>query len=346
MPVDSRATLSTVAHRAGVSRQTVSNAMNSPEMLRPETLARVQQAIAELGYRPSRAAKALRTGAARAIGLALPPKAETGAGGVGDRFLHAVATAARNRGYRILLLAASSDDDELDQYEEVLAAREIESVLLTGTHHGDPRTAWLSREGVSFVTFGRPWGAQEEGTTHAWVDVDGAAGTDVAVTHLAALGHTRIGFVGWPAGSGVGDDRRAGWLRAVHRLRLAPAEQPSAWVARTDNDVRDARSAAATLIAERSATAVVCVSDTVALGALRAASEHPHTVAVAGFDDTPVAAAVGLTSLAQPLEVAAESAVALLLDERPAGTTPPPTHILLDPDLQVRESTGSRVATA
>src|SRR3954470_9018996 len=82
------ATLATVAAEAGVSRQTVSNALNSPELLRPETLERVQRAILRLGYSPNRAARSLRTRTSQLIGLRVEPVVEDSANALMDRFVH------------------------------------------------------------------------------------------------------------------------------------------------------------------------------------------------------------------------------------------------------------------
>ena len=84
------ATLATVAAAAGVSRQTVSNALNSPELLRPDTLERVQRAIDQLGYTPNRAARNLRTRTSHLVGLRLDPAVEGTASGLMDRFLHSL----------------------------------------------------------------------------------------------------------------------------------------------------------------------------------------------------------------------------------------------------------------
>src|SRR3954464_8094384 len=81
-------TLATVAERAGVSRQTVSNALNNPELLRDDTLERVQAAIAELGYTPNRAARQLRTRASHMFGLRFEPAEEGTSNALMDRFVH------------------------------------------------------------------------------------------------------------------------------------------------------------------------------------------------------------------------------------------------------------------
>ena len=92
--------------------------------------------------------------------------------------------------------------------------------MLTGTHYGDVRTSWLA-DGTA-VRHLRAAVGHAGGPRHPWVDVDGAAGTAAATRHLLDAGHRRIGFIGWPAGSGVGDDRRAGWARALVAAGVDP----------------------------------------------------------------------------------------------------------------------------
>src|SRR5690606_17035306 len=88
-------TLADVAERAGVSRQTVSNAVNNPDLLRADTLTRVQEAIAELGYTPNRAARNLRTRSSQLIGLRFSPVQEGTANATMDRFVHSLVEATR-----------------------------------------------------------------------------------------------------------------------------------------------------------------------------------------------------------------------------------------------------------
>ena len=101
-------TLADVAERAGVSRQTVSNAVNNPELLRPDTLARVQDAIAELGYSPNRAARNLRTRASHLIGLKFNPAQEGTANAAMDRFVHSLVETSGESGYHVLLFAGTT----------------------------------------------------------------------------------------------------------------------------------------------------------------------------------------------------------------------------------------------
>jgi len=325
-----RHTLDTVAERARVSRQTVSNVLNSPHLVRAATAERVRAVIDELGYRPSRAARQMRTRRSMLLGLRLEPDRGGINGAVLDRFLHAVVEAAQEKQYRVVLFTADDDEREIASYSELLDTGEADGFVLTSTHHGDPRTRWLAERGVPFSTFGRPWGAADQ--HHSWVDVDGASGTRAAVEHLVQLGHRRIGFVGWPRGSGVGDDRRDGWRDAARAAGLPAARELQAFV---PDGVEQGRAAAEAMLAlAEPPTAVVCASDSLALGAVGASK----ALSVTGFDDTPVARAVGLASVAQPVVPAAAVCLEQVLDVV-GGVADAPHHVLLAPSLTVRQST-------
>jgi len=343
VPHGARPTLESVASRAAVSRQTVSNVLNAPHLVRPDTIERVRSAIDDLGYRPHRAAQALRTRRSRLIGLRLEPVRDGINGAVLDRFLHALTEEAQTANYRIELFVASDDDAEITQYDQMLVAADVDAFVITGTHHGDPRTTWLVEHGVPFVTFGRPWG--EPGTTrdHPWVDVDGAAGTRAATEHLLAAGHRGIAFLGWPKGSGVGDDRRSGWSAAMRDAGFVADELGRLDHIGTD-DVAAGLAATRSLLARQEPpTAVVCSSDSLALGAMTAATAARARLEVIGFDDTPVATALGLSSVAQPVAEAARHALSLLVHQmdQTAATrsAPPDPHRLLAPHLVLRHPT-------
>ncbi|MBO3752804.1 LacI family DNA-binding transcriptional regulator [Streptosporangiaceae bacterium NEAU-GS5] len=323
-----KVTIADVARAAGVSRQTVSNALNAPGVVREETRRRVLDVVEELGYRVNQAARQMRTGRSRLIAIRIDPDQDGVSGSVHDRFLHGLTEAAAKAGYRVLLYTADGDAAEIAAFEDLLGAHEPDAFVLASTHHGDRRISWLLDNDLRFVTFGRPW-SDLPNARHPWVDVDGAAGTAAATRHLLAAGHRRIGFVGWPPGSGVGDDRQAGWATT-----LASAGIAAAGLIRVATDgVATGEAAARDLLtANPDVTALVCASDSLALGA-RAAGP----VAVTGFDDTPVARVVGLTSVHQPLAEAAASCVALL-ERILAGDPSARTHMLLTPSLIVRQS--------
>lgn len=328
-------TLVQVAARAGVSRQTVSNALNRPSYLAPPTLAKVQAAIDELGYRPSRAARSLRTRASRMIGFGVQPGSPGDLPVVLDRFLHAIAAAAAGAGYRIVLFPARTAVDEVDSYEDLLAEGTVDAFVLGSALEGDPRAAWLAEHGVPFVVFGRPRPPSERCD---WVDVDGAAGIYAAVEQLTALGHRRVGFLGWPKGSAVGEDRLSGWRSAMAAQGLA-----TRGLSATAANAVEPAAAAARVLLGKNISALVAVSDIVAFGAYRAAralgKEPGRDVAIVGFDDSPAASVMSppLASVAQPIEEAGTACVSLLM-KRLADPSLPPQHLVLVPRLILRAS--------
>lgn len=322
-------TLVTVAQRAGVSRQTVSNALNNPGLLRPETLARVQVVIQELGYSPNQAARQLRSGSSHLIGLRFDPQADAGVSVLLDRFLHSLVRAAAETGNHVLLFSGDPEQ-RLDGYDAVLRSTGVDAFIVTDTYAGIPQAALLQDRGVPFVTFGRPW--DDPGADHAWVDVDGAAGAASATRHLREMGHQTIAWLGWEETSRIGEDRRAGW--AAH------SDGPARRLA---DDAGAARLAAHELLEDPSVTGFACVSDTIAYGVLHACAERGLRVGadigVTGFDDSPGARVAWptLTSVRAPLEEVAVRLIevlALVLDDEPFGDR----GRMLAPSLVVRDS--------
>jgi DNA-binding LacI/PurR family transcriptional regulator len=332
-----RPTLESVAREAVVSRQTVSNVLNAPHLVSDETRRRVEAVIARTGYRPVKAAQTLRTRRSFLIAVGLRTPAED-RGEVEHGFLHALAERAQLRGYRTLLYTVDNDDAEIGTYESLVSEYDLDGFVLTNTHTGDQRTVWLDQYKIPFVTFGRPWGAA---TSHSWVDVDGASGVRAATRHLIGLGHRSIAFLGWPEGSGVGEDRRAGWEAACREAAL-PAD---GLLLRMNNSFAAGRSACAELLLAASPpTAFVCVSDVIALGALSELTarglEPGSQSAVIGFDDSAAAALAGLSSVRQPLAEVASACLDCLhkLQARPGPRDKPPDTVLLEPRLVLRGS--------
>ena len=332
-------TLADVAERAGVSRQTVSNAVNNPELLRPDTLSRVQDAISELGYSPNRAARNLRTRASHLIGLKFNPAQEGTANAAMDRFVHTLVDTAGDTGYHVLLFAGSADDDAVGGYDDLLRSTAVDAFIVTDTYLGNPQATWLTQRRAPFVAFGRPWDNPD--ATHSWVDVDGAAGTALATDHLLDKGHTRVAWIGWRKDSFIGEDRRAGWARAMHARDLPTTGLAS----RVEDTIASGREAATVLLDEAQPSAFVCASDTLAMGVLHALGDRGihwgKDVAVVGFDDSQVSQVVpgGLTSVRQPLE---QVAIELVKALEGLLSTPPVTGpgVLLTPTLAVRLSSG------
>lgn len=338
--VDPQPTLATVAERAGVSRQTVSNALNNPELLREDTLARVQAVIEELGYTPNRAARQLRTRSSHMIGLRFEPAQEGTSNALMDRFVHTLVEATARTGHHIVLFSGDPEDP-LDGYDDLLRSTAVDAFVITDTYAGTPQADLLRRVGAPFVTFGRPW--DDPSAPHPWVDVAGSRGAQLATEHLQELGHRRIAWLGWEKSSRIGEDRRSGWLSAMESGGLDPA---GLGVRITDN-VDAARMAAHQLLEDVGpdrVTGFACASDTIGIGVLHALAERglrPGTdVGVVGFDDSLGAQVTwpGLTSVRQPLEQVAIEIVDLVTTVLSHKAVAEPAR-MLEPTLVVRRST-------
>ena len=337
-------TVEDVALLASVSRQTVSNVLNTPAIVKPATRLRVEEAIAQLGYRRNASARRLRTQKSSTIGIRLDPMVNGISGSVLDRFLHALTEQADVRGMRVLLFTAATPEDEIEQIRRLRDGSDVDAFVLTATFHGDPRTEWLIDNHVPFVTFGRPWGIDDmNDPQHLWVDVDGSAGVRAATEHLIDSGATQVHYLGWPSPSGTGDDRRQGWADAM-RTRLHSDDAALAALAGvTVEDVAKATAVVLDLLERHPAIdGLVCVSDSLALGAMiAAASVGRADLPIIGFDNTPLAQALGFSSVEQRLELVASGVLELLMGAAGSdliGRTPSPgeAHRLITPQLVVR----------
>jgi LacI family transcriptional regulator len=319
-----------------VSRQTVSNVLNNPGKVSPATTARVRSEIDRLNFRPNLAARSLRQRKANALGIEMNATGRRRLGNIQDSFLVELTIAAREQDAHIITFAVEDYLEPIAEYERLLATQMVSGFVLTNTRRADPRPAWLRDHEVPFVSFGRVW---DEPSFTAWADVDGGAGVAQGVDHLVAQGYGPIGYLGWPHGSPVGDDRRSGWVAATTQLGIHdPALQEV-----PPEDLPGAATTVRSLI-ERVGIggAIVCASDSLAFVAyqvMRDQGLRPGThIGLIGFDDTDFAQEFELTSLRQPL---AEIAARLLqcLARAESGVGPPSQGVLFDPVVVPRGST-------
>ena len=322
-------TIRDVATAAGCAVSTVSNVLNAHPHVREETRRRVLAAVDELGYRPSRAARSLPGGRTFLLAYCLPG-GDTPNSAL-DVFLHQVVETAAEADLEMLLVTQRGES-VVEPYAGILRRGGADGFVLSGIDYDDERVTFLRERNIPFGCFGRV-----NDPEISWVDVDGAAGVAAAVDHVAALGHDRLAFVGWPEGSSTGDDRYRGFVDACEAGDLAPTS-----VDRVVNGFEHGRNLVPELL-RNDPTAIVCVSDALALGVmagLRDAGVEPgRDIVVTGFDDVPAAAltAPGLTSVRQPMDEVGRLLVERLVARLTGATVPPPA--LVQPELIVREST-------
>lgn len=345
-------TIEEVARAAGVSRQTVSNTLNAPQRVRPETLERVNAAIRELGYQPDQSARSLRSGARRTIGYLVPVDDPLDPNPLMAGFLEALVDAAGAAGQRVLLFRPGQGAaDPVSAIDELVAARQVDGLVLADVLHEDVRIAHVARLGVPFVSFGRTG----PGEPQSWVDIGNEAAMAEVVRHLAALGHRRIGYLGaadelpWMAA------RRAGFLAEAQRLGLSAVAARTAGASGTAGTAGASGAAAGGSVVASvrellrgpdRPTAVAAGSDLLALDVYEAVRAEglvvgPGGVAVTGFHDTPLCRHLhpALTSVRLPLRAIATALVGRLLDQV-RGEGAPGEGLELPTELVVRGSSG------
>lgn len=333
--MERRVSMADVAAIAGVSGQTVSRVVNDSPRVDPGTRSRVEAAMAQLGYRPHRAARALRTGRTQTIGLLVSTLATVG----NSRMLQAVADAAAERGYALTVVTLGASPDVSSAFER-LREQGVDGVVVlneaTAAARNAPAPAGLGRVVVVDADPDADRGAHGR---FGIVQSDHAGGARAATAHLLSLGHRTVHHLAGPAGSFAAAERERGWREA---LTAAGADAPA--VARGDWTAASAHSVASALALDTSVTAVLAANDQTALGALRAFAEAgrrvPEDVSVVGFDDVADAADYRppLTTVRQDFDLLGELAVGALIsgiEDGQAGFEVVPTALV------VRESTAA-----
>ena len=323
-----------VAAAAGVSGQTVSRVANGRANVDPETRKRVLDAMTALGYRPNSAARALRSGRFRSIGVIMFSLSSYG----NTRTLDALASMAAASGYSITLITVQSASQS-DVSGAFLRLREhaVDGiVILIETHR-------LGENELSLPT-GLPVVVVDSSADYPYavVDNDQAQGARLATEHLLDLGHETVWHVSGPLESFAAERRRNAWHAALEdRGCHVPEVQIGDWTADSGHRI------GAALAEDPSVTAVFAANDQMALGVIRALHEAgrdvPGEVSVVGFDDMPEARNFWppLTTVSQRFERVGEEAMSALIADI-EGTGGEHARTLVPTSLVVRASSGPR----
>lgn len=318
-----RVSMADVAARAGVSAQTVSRVVNGSPRVDPATRARVDAAMEALGYRMHRAARALRTGRTRTIGLVVSTLASVG----NSRMLQAIAEAAGERDYALTIVTVTGTRAVAEGFAH-LHDQGVDGVIVLN------EATMLARDteppaGLGIVVVDSP-----PDDRFAIVQTDHAGGARDAVAYLLEQGHETVHHLAGPASSFAAAERERGWREA---LTEAGASVPEP--VRGDWTSHSGYAAGGALAA---ASAVFVANDQMSLGLLRALAEAgrrvPEDTAVVGFDDVVDAADYRppLTTMRQDFDALGAQAVAALVAmiER----AEPPTRVTVPATLVVRAS--------
>jgi DNA-binding LacI/PurR family transcriptional regulator len=328
---DKPVTLATIAEAVGVSRMTVSNAYNRPDQLSPALRDRILAAAAQLGYGgPDPVARTLSRGQTGSIGVVLDyPLTRAFTDPATVQFLHGVGAGCEEAARGMALVPRIAGRDEA-----LVGSALVDGFVLYCVPESDPRMDAVRARKLPYVR------------------VDDEGGARAIADHLVALGHRRFGIVlsskdpGATAADAarstiyhVEDARLAGWRAGLEAAGVDWSTVPVAGTTAAHGP-ENGRIAAGRLLdrADRP-TAIIALSDQLALGVLQAATERgiavPRDLSVAGFDDIPEAglASPALTTIRQPHNRKGSEAVRLLLEGEPSGS------VLLPTELVVRAST-------
>lgn len=324
-----------VAAEAGVSVGTVSNVLNHPEKVSPDAVSRVQAAIESLGFIRNDAARQLRAGRSRTIGLIVLD--------AGNPFFTDVARgaelAAEVAGSAILMGNSNQDPAREAHYLDLFEEQRVRGVLLSPVGDVTTRLARLRERGIPVVLVDR----RADLADHSSVSVDDVAGGRLAAEHLLEVGCRRISFVGGPIALQQVSDRLRGARAAVAaqpeaRLEVVPIPQLTV--------IHGREAGIAMLQRTERPDGVFAANDLVAMGLLQAfmltnSVRVPEEIALIGYDDIAfaTAAVVPISSIRQPSELMGRTAVEIVEEEAGEGNAGEHQNVVFQPELVARAST-------
>nr|WP_231626750.1 LacI family DNA-binding transcriptional regulator [Streptomyces apocyni] len=329
--------LADIAAQASVSEATVSRVLNGKAGVAGGTRHRVLAALDVLGYeRPVR----LRQRSAGLIGLVIPELTNP----IFPAFAQVIEQVLAGHGYTPVLCTQMPGGATEDELVEQLEARGVTGIIfLSGLHAdttSDPtRYRELGARGTPFILV-NGFNDQVKAT---FVSPDDQAAVQMAMRHLSELGHERIGLAVGPARYVPSRRKAEGFAQALRTT--SPGTDPEPLTRHTLFSVEGGHAAAGSLL-DQGCTGIVCGSDLMALGVVRAVRERgldvPRDVSVVGYDDSQLIAFTDppLTTVRQPVRAMATAAVGALLEEI-HGNPVQRTEFVFQPELVVRGSTGA-----
>jgi len=317
-----------VAERAGVSTGTVSNVLNHPEAVSEPTRTHIREVMAELNFVRDASARQLRVGESQTVGVIVRD--------LGNPFYMELARGIEDRldqEHCIMMMCSSDEDPDREaRFAQLFVEQGVRGMLITPFRDTSEQIERLNNLHIPTVLLDSISDQTQS------VSVDHVAGARHAVRHLLDQGHRRIGFINGPLSLRPCQERSVGVQQALAEYGLDPERGLTATVVNAMN-ADSGRVGMACLLDRQDVTAVFCVNDFVAMGAMRELRNRgltvPQDVAVVGYDDIVFAGEmmVPLTSVRQPMHDLGWMAVEMLLDPGHHRG-----HVSFQPQLVVRES--------
>jgi len=322
---------------AGVSLGTVSNVLNNPKVVAPQTRSRVLDVIEASGFVRSTAAHQLRVGKSRTIGVILLDIANP----FFTEMVRGAERSLRDKGYVLMVCSSDESSERERHYLRVLEEHRVDGLLIAPVEHDLKAIAALASRGIPTVLLDRDPGEVDLCS----VTVDDVRGGELAASHLIELGHEAIAFVNGPLSIRQCADRRKGARRAFRRTRWGRAPQLFEVPVSALTVDQGEQAVGALLASAPRPTAIMCANDLLALGVLRGLTSAgvtvPEDMALVGYDDVAFASMLSppLTSVRQPKDELGALAAELLLEETsPSGAAHQHRSVRFEPELVVRAS--------
>jgi LacI family transcriptional regulator len=330
------ATIRDVAKRAGVAISTASAAINRSAPVSADVIAKVEEAVRELGYVPHGAAQSLRSGQSRLIGLVVPDIANPWCGAIARE----IENVCLRAGYTTVVYSTGQDAERESQVLTMMRVQRVAGLIVIPTRsdaaHGNRLVGQIHVPTVLLDMY-------VEGLPYDVIKTDNIEAGRLATEHLLSLGHRRIALISGIPGLATSDDRQAGYEAAMVAggVSLDPA-----LVMPGQFDQDGARRATTALLAlAEPPTAIVAISNMMTMGLLLALKERgcriPHDVSVVGIDDLDFAMIVDPppTVVATPTTKMARRSIELLLSQIAGQSRPSGRREINAPQLVIRSST-------
>jgi len=332
-------TISDVAKRAGVSPATVSRVLQGAKNVRPDTRAKVERTIKELGYVPSAVAQSLRSKRTRSIALVVSDITNT----FWTTVARGVEDVAQSHRYSVLLCNTDENLAKQRQYLDFLIRQQVDGVIIAPYDSDAQHLDQLRKRNIPTVIVDR----RIEGWDVDSVLSDSIAGSRALVQHLVSLGHKRIAVLSGPSITSTAEDRIAGYCMALDEAGI-PIDPDL--IRRGEFRTASGENLTHRLLDEEpTTTAIFAANNAIALGVIDAIAKRglriPQDVALVCFDDLPNASHLFpfLTVVAQPVYDLGVNAAQLLLSRLDSEASLRPRHVVLPSRLIVRHSCGSKL---
>ncbi|WP_435300316.1 LacI family DNA-binding transcriptional regulator [Timonella sp. A28] len=334
---NSKTRLTDIAEQAGVSTATVSRVLNGKSSVATETRQAVLAALDILGYeRPEK----FRNRSAGLVGLVVPELTNP----VFPAFAQTIEGLLSQRGYTPLLCTQSPGGTSEDEYIDMLQEHKVDGIVFVAGLHADTQASHtrydqLRTKGIPLVFIN----GYAQDIDAPFISCDDLTAMELGVRHLVSLGHHKIGLAIGPQRFITAQRKTEGFKNALHKhLGQDDGDQHVA----TSLFTVEGGQAAANELLDSGHTAIVCGSDLMALGAVRAAHQRnlkvPEDVSIIGYDDSPLIGFTDppLTTIRQPVATMSQAAVSGLVSMIESATAPT-SELQFHPELIVRNSTGT-----